>query len=214
MSRSCHSATSSSAAWALPRSTRASPQICSLLIGLRLWGIAEEPFCPARNGSCDLAHLGALQMADLGREALEPGAGERDRAEQLGVAVARDHLGGDVLAREAQAREHARARTRGSSPRRCPPRPTAPRPRPARTRARGARRCGAASNAKPASLTPKVVGSACTPCVRPTQSVPACSRARAASAATSSRAPASTTSPTARSCSASAVSSTSEEVSP
>ena len=52
MSRSCHSATSSSAAWALPRSTRARPEICSLLIGLRLCGIAEEPFWPARKGSC------------------------------------------------------------------------------------------------------------------------------------------------------------------
>ena len=51
MSRSCHRATSSSAAWALPRSTRARPAICSLLTGLRLWGIAEEPFWPARNGS-------------------------------------------------------------------------------------------------------------------------------------------------------------------
>ena len=52
MSRSCHSATFSSAAWALPRSTRARPAICSLLIGLRLCGIAEDPFWPARNGSC------------------------------------------------------------------------------------------------------------------------------------------------------------------
>ena len=52
MSRSCQRATSSSAACALPRSTRARPEICSLLIGLRLWGIAEEPFWPARKGSC------------------------------------------------------------------------------------------------------------------------------------------------------------------
>ena len=108
MSRSCHSATFSSAAWALPRSTRASPEIRSLLIGLRLCGIALEPFCPARNGSCDLAHLRALQMPDLGREPLQAGAGERDRAEQLGVAVARDDLRRDVLARDIQARQHAR----------------------------------------------------------------------------------------------------------
>ncbi len=44
MSRSCHSATFSKAAWALPRNTRANPEICSLLIGLRLCGIALEPF--------------------------------------------------------------------------------------------------------------------------------------------------------------------------
>ena len=46
---------------------------------------------------------------------------------------------------------------------------------------RSALRC--ASNAKPASLMPNVVGSACTPCVRPTQTVSTCSRAFAASAA-------------------------------
>ena len=52
MSRSCQSATSSSAACKLPRSTRASPHICSDLIGFRLCGIALEPFCsPSRNPS-------------------------------------------------------------------------------------------------------------------------------------------------------------------
>ena len=51
MSRSCHSATFSSPTWALPRSTRASPQIRSQTTGLRLCGIALEPFWPARNGS-------------------------------------------------------------------------------------------------------------------------------------------------------------------
>ena len=46
-----------------------------------------------------------------------------------------------------------------------------------------------ASKAKPASLSPNDVGSAWTPWVRPTQSVPACSRARSASAAAKARAP-------------------------
>ncbi len=40
----------------------------------------------------DLAHLGAREVADLGREAVERGRDERERREQLGVAVARDHL--------------------------------------------------------------------------------------------------------------------------
>ena len=71
-----------------------------------------------------------------------------------------------------------------------------------------------ASNANPASFTPKVVGSAWIPCVRPAHSVPACSRARSANAVTSSRDTGSTTSATRRSCSASPVSSTSLEVSP
>ncbi len=51
MSRSCQSATFSSAAMALARSSRARPTICSQPIGLRLCGIADEPFWPLANGS-------------------------------------------------------------------------------------------------------------------------------------------------------------------
>ena len=51
MSRSCQSATFSIAAIALPRSSRARPTTCSHPIGLRLWGIADEPFWPVSNGS-------------------------------------------------------------------------------------------------------------------------------------------------------------------
>ncbi len=45
MSRSCHSATFSNPAWALARTTRANPLICSQVTGLRLCGMADEPFC-------------------------------------------------------------------------------------------------------------------------------------------------------------------------
>ena len=51
MSRSCHSATSSMAAMALPRRMRARPAICSDVIGFRLCGIAEEPFCFSEKNS-------------------------------------------------------------------------------------------------------------------------------------------------------------------
>ena len=52
MSRSCQSATfSSPVTSARPRTTRASPQIRSETIGLRLCGIADEPFWPLPNGS-------------------------------------------------------------------------------------------------------------------------------------------------------------------
>ena len=51
MSRSCHSGTFSKPTTALPRSTRARPLMRSHVIGLRLWGIAEEPFWPRANGS-------------------------------------------------------------------------------------------------------------------------------------------------------------------
>ena len=88
--------------------SRARPLIRSVVIGLRLCGIDEEPFCCAgakRLGR--LEHLGALEVADLGRQALEAGAGERDRAEQGGVAIARDDLRGDVLAAQPQAVQDA-----------------------------------------------------------------------------------------------------------
>ena len=39
-------------AWRLPRSTRDRPLIVSALIGLRLWGIALDPFWPALKPSC------------------------------------------------------------------------------------------------------------------------------------------------------------------
>ena len=51
MSRSCHSATFSSAGTTAERTRRARPVRFSLKTGLRLWGIAEEPFWPAAKGS-------------------------------------------------------------------------------------------------------------------------------------------------------------------
>jgi hypothetical protein len=41
------------------------------VIGLRLCGIALEPFCCRPERLLDLAHLGALEVADLGGEALD-----------------------------------------------------------------------------------------------------------------------------------------------
>ena len=51
MSRSCQRATFSSPTTAFARTTRARPQMRSAVIGLRLCGIAEEPFCARPNGS-------------------------------------------------------------------------------------------------------------------------------------------------------------------
>ena len=51
MSRSCQSATFSRPTTAYPRTTRASPQMRSATMGLRLCGIADEPFWPRPNGS-------------------------------------------------------------------------------------------------------------------------------------------------------------------
>ena len=51
MSRSCQRATFSSPTSAFARTTRAIPQMRSAVIGLRLCGIADEPFWPRPNGS-------------------------------------------------------------------------------------------------------------------------------------------------------------------
>ena len=51
MSRSCHSATFSIAGTAMPRTRRARPVTFSVSTGLRLCGIAEEPFCPSEKNS-------------------------------------------------------------------------------------------------------------------------------------------------------------------
>ena len=51
MSRSCQRATSCNPASRLERTTRARPLIVSAEIGLRLWGIADEPFWPGLNPS-------------------------------------------------------------------------------------------------------------------------------------------------------------------
>ena len=45
-------------------------------MGFRLCGIADEPFWPGRERLLRLAHLGALQVADLGRVLLERRAGD------------------------------------------------------------------------------------------------------------------------------------------
>ena len=75
-----------------------------------------------------LAHLGALEVADLGREGLDGGTHRRARVEQLGVAVAGDHLRGRHR-RRARAPRTRRPRPRGRCWSRCRPRPRACRPR-------------------------------------------------------------------------------------
>ncbi len=55
-------------------------------------------------------------MADLGREALDTRAGDRDRGQQLGVPVARNDLGRDLFALQTERLHHAcfdRRRDRG-----------------------------------------------------------------------------------------------------
>ena len=95
--------------------------------------------------------------------------------------------------------------------------PTAPEIFPTLTtsRARSTRvRARPSSACHRASFSPKVIGSACTPWVRPIIGVSRCSRARSATAATAPSSPARISPQASRICSASAVSRTSEDVSP
>ena len=95
MSRSCHSATFSSAGLQVAAQHPGQPaQLLGLhrvaLVGHR----ARALLRPGAERLLDLAHLGALQVADLGGERLDGRADRRARVEQLGVAVAGEHLGG------------------------------------------------------------------------------------------------------------------------
>ncbi len=112
MSRSCHSATSCRPACRLPRSTRESPLIVSAAIGLRLCGIALEPFWPGLKPFLRLAQLGALQMAQLDCDQLHRRPHRGAGVEELGVAVAGDHLGGRHRVQRRAPRQRA-ARSTG-----------------------------------------------------------------------------------------------------
>ena len=182
MSRSCHSATSSSAACGVAAQHAREP---GELLGLdRVSLVRHRARSPsARRGTAPPPRAPRCAAGGAARSRSAPA---RRRPARSPAAARRD---GRVrrpawrrLALEAQARQHARLELRARSPSRCRPRPRSRRRTPARTRAPAARALRCASNAKPASLIPNEVGSACTPCVRPTHSVSACSRARSASA--------------------------------
>ena len=214
MSRSCHSATFSTAALALPRRTRARPVIRSVVIGFRLCGMALEPFClPVRNGS-------STSRTSVRCRCLTSVASRSSPAPASAIACSssawrsRATTCVETGSRCSPSRSSTRSSNAGDVDAYVPTAPlTAPTEAWANARCRRStlRR---ASIAKPASLMPNVVGSAWTPCVRPTQTVPTCSRARSQSACSSSRAPRRTIAPADWICSASAVSSTSLDVRP
>ena len=180
MSRSCQSATSSSAG--LQVAAQHARQPAELLALHRVALVrhrARALLLPARNGSSTSRDLGALQVADLERERLDARADRRARVQQLGVTVAREHLGRGHR-REPERRAHVLLDARidvGVGADRA--RELADRDRVARARTRRSmsrRTCSAQS----ASLTPNVVGSAWMPCVRPTIGVSrnSCARRR------------------------------------
>ena len=179
MSRSCHSATSSSAACRLPRSTRASPRELLRLHRVALVRHRARALLLAlAERLLGLAHLGALQVPDLERERLDARAERRARVQHLGVAVAGSTC---VAGTGCSPRcSHTYRSTAGRRWSTCRPRPRACRPRSRRAPAQAARGRGAPACAQSASFMPNVVGSAWMPCVRPTIGVSRNSRARAA----------------------------------
>ena len=108
MSRSCHSAWSSIPATAKPRRSRASPVRRSERIGLRLCGMADEPFWPARNGSwtSPISVCWRLRTSTANRS-IEPPV-TAIAVEERGVAVALDDLRADGVGREAEIGERLR----------------------------------------------------------------------------------------------------------
>ena len=123
MSRSCQSATFSSAAIALradePR------QAGDLLAADRIALVRHRrrALLPAAERLLDLADLGLLQPADLERELLERRGQDRQRRQQLGVPIALNDLRRHRRGRRGRAARHTAASIDGS---RCANMPTAP----------------------------------------------------------------------------------------
>ena len=67
-----------------------------------LVGHCRRALLALAEGLLGLADLGPLEVSDLGCEALEPSARERDRREQRRVAVARHDLGRGILGPDAE----------------------------------------------------------------------------------------------------------------
>ena len=167
MSRSCQSGTFSSAAMALPRTTRARPLSFSPVIGLRLCGMAELPFCPAEKYSSTSStsvrwrwRNSVAQRSMLRRD-------EREDRLELRVPVALDDLRAERRRLQAEpladALLHARIEVRVRADRAAQFAHADARLQPRASR----------STARPnsshisASLSPKVIGSAWMPWLRP-----------------------------------------------
>src|SRR2546422_865793 len=213
MSRSCHSATFSNAASAFPRRSRARPQIRSESSGFRLWGIALEPFCPSPNGSC--ASSVSVRWSPRTSSAIF----SRDAPATASVAQnsawrSRWTICVDTGAASSPSSPHTSVSSSGSTWAKFP---TAPESFPTATAARARHRRSrfrCASVYHTAAFSPKLVGSAWTPWVRPTVRVSLWRSASARSAFRRRSCPAMRRSAASRSWSASAVSQTSLVVRP
>ena len=177
MSRSCQSAMFSNAAWQLTRTRRASPTICSQPIGLRLCGIADEPFCPLANGS-STSPISVFCRPRISSANFSSDAAVMASADSSSACRSRWITCDATGAGSSPSRWQTSASIDGG---RCANVPTAPDSLPTETvtRARRTRSTSRDTSAyHSASFRPKVIGSACTPCVRPIIGVSRCSNAR------------------------------------
>ena len=214
MSRSCHSATFSSADDGV--AAQHPGEAGDALAGDRVALVRHRrrALLAAAERLLRLAHLGALQVADLGREPVERRAEHGQRAEQRrragrgrSPAWRRSRRRGRACGRRAPRRAGRGCRTRRRRPtasRRSTPSRALAQPRPVALQVAG----------QPSSFSPNVVGSAWTPCVRPMHGVSRCSIARASTAAMAPVERREDDRPASRSCSARPVSTTSDDVSP
>ena len=185
----------------------------SATTGFRLCGIADEPFCPRPNGSSTSRDLGAREVADLERELVERRGDDGERREQLRVTVAledlcrgRRRLEAEPLAGDPlELRVGGRVRADGAGELADAH---------ALERARDARAAAVELERPAGELQPERRRLGVHAVRAADRSVVRCSSARAATAASARSIPSRSSAPASRICSASAVSTTSDEVSP
>ena len=181
MSRSCHSAVFSSAVTRWPRTTRASPHTRSVRTGLRLCGIAELPFCSLPNGS-NASPISLRCRWRISVAILSSVPAAIASADMKSACRSRATTCVETVSASRPSSRQTCSSTRGSSVA-CVP--TAPLMWPtaaffAACSSRAIER--SSSETQPATLNPKVMGSATMPCVRPAMSVFLCLMARSAAA--------------------------------
>src|SRR6266542_3864657 len=175
--------------------------------------MALEPFCPRPNGSWT-SRTSVRARCLISRAMRSRVAAVAARAQQNSACTSRWITWLEASAGRIPSCAHTYSSTRGSMWEYVP---TTPESFPTATASRARRRRSlsrSSSNAHRASLWPNVVGSACTPWVRPMQRVNSCSNARRRTTPSSVSTRCRIRSIAARNCKARAVSTTSLEVSP
>ena len=170
MSLSCHRGTFSRAETAQERTSRASPHTFSDSTGLRLWGMAEDPICLSVKGSsASRTSVRCRWRTSTANFSTELASTARTLKKKAWRSRWMTWL--ETGSGVSPAALHTYSSTSGGT---CANVPTAPETMPQRTssaacssRARFRR----ISSCHRASLRPKVMGSACTPWVRPIMGV-------------------------------------------